>query len=92
VLSADDQVDSFQFLKGLCAGLSIATGHGDEGVGRNPPEIAHEMPAVGFRILGDGAGIEDGEITRLPEFDNLVPTTLELIAQEGRLGLIQTAA
>ena len=92
MLSADDQVDSFQFLKGFSARLSIAAGHGDERVRRNPPEIAHKMPTVGFRLLRDGACIENREIARLPEFDNLVPTTLKLIAQEGRLSVVQAAA
>ena len=92
VLRPYDQVDPVQLLESFCARLGIAAGHGDERVRRNPPEITHQMSAVGFRLLRDGAGIEDSEITGLSKFDNLVSTTLELIAQKGRLGLVQSAA
>src|SRR5438445_6652861 len=89
VLRADDQIDAFHLLQHVRAGLGVAAGDGHEGVRGSTADLANQAAAVGFRVVRDGAGVDDHEIGALAELDQLVTATSELIAEQRRFSVIQ---
>ena len=91
ILRADDQVDTLHLLQDVRAGLGVAAGDRHKGIRRGAADLADEVPALGLRVVGHGAGVEDDEVGGPAELDQVVPAAAELVSEEGRLGLVQAA-
>src|SRR5207253_9692795 len=89
VLRADDQVDAFHLLQDVHAGLGVAASDGYEGIWGSTADLANQAAAVGFRVVRDGAGVDDHEVGALAELDELVTTISKLIAEQRRFSVIQ---
>ena len=92
MLRADDQVDILQFSERLSAGLCIAAGDRQKGVGGGPPDLSDEVPAVGLCGVRDRTGVQDDKIGRLSELDKIVASSPQLIGEHRGFRLVEAAA
>src|SRR3989442_4735854 len=82
-------MDALLLLQAGHAGLDVEAGDGHEGVRGSTADLANQAAAVGFRVVRDGAGVDDYEIGAVAELDQLVTATSELIAQQRRFSVVQ---
>ena len=77
---------------GTRAHLCITAGHNDLGLRVAPLRPAHQLAALGVRLIGDGATIDDIDLSSLAERNTLMAGGREKFLQRGRIILIHLTA
>ncbi len=91
VRRSHDVIETFDGLQFLDVRLRVAPDGGDTRVGVPADDRADRAPALGGRLVGEGAGVDDAHVGLLGVIDEGVPPRDELPDEDRRLRLVEPA-
>ena len=71
LLRSEYKLDSFYRFHFLAAEFSVASGNDNHGIRRNPMALPDYVPALVVRVLGNGTGVDEINVSLLVPGDNL---------------------